>query len=332
MIVADRTSYLPVVDNMGSWSRIFTETRLWQTVVSDICRSTGLADGRQIDSAFPGTCAVFIVDWAIVVKVFPPFLSGDCRSELEVYRILAAQLEPYVPELLAHGVFLDRVDWSYLVLSFKPGLAIREVRPYLLPANSQSIALELGWIIETLHELPLTESDVFDDRPEAWRAFVRERLEQSLIELNGVLSAPLLRETAEFLQHTLLLEQPDSFRPCLLNGDLTEDHLLLVEQFGEWRISAVIDWADALAGAVEYEWVAMWFGLCAQDLVMFRAILRSYDPAIRLDYYFRERMMAYTLIHRFGPQIIDHVLTQSGAPIVSSFAELQAWLWPPMVD
>lgn len=331
-MTADRTSYLPIIDNLGSWSRIFTDLQLWRPVVLEICRSTGLAHGFRIDSTFPGTCAVFVVDRTIVIKIFPPFLADDYRRAVEVYRLLGDHLEPYTPELLAHGTYRDQVDWHYQVLSFEPGQAIRDVRDRLRPATYQAIASDLGWIIGTLHDLPLTDSAVFDFRPEAWQAFVQERSVQCLTELKEALPAPVLIEAARFLEERSLLEQPVTFQPSLLNGDLTEDHLLLVEQLGEWRISAVIDWADALVGAVEYEWVALWFGLCAQDSMLFRAILRSYDPTIRLDFQFRQRMLAYTFIHRFGPQIIDQLLQKSGAPTVNSLVELQAWLWPPMLD
>jgi hygromycin-B 7''-O-kinase len=330
--MADRTSNLPIINNLGSWNRIFTDRRLWQPVVLDICRRTGLAEGQRIDSTFPGTCAVFVVDKTVVIKVFPPFLTDDYRRAVEVYRLIGDSLDPYTAKLLAHGTYRDQVDWSYQILSFMPGQAIREVRHRIRPFTQQAIAHDLGWIISTLHELPLTEPTMFDLRPEAWHAFIQERLEQCLVELDDILPAHMVAEAGQFLGQTWLLEQPAGFQPRLLNGDLTEDHLLLIEQLGEWRISAVIDWADALVGAVEYEWVALWFGLCAQDSVFFRAILRSYDPTIRLDFQFRQRMLAHTFIHRFGPQIIDFVLKQPGAPTINSLVELQAWLWPPMLD
>jgi hypothetical protein len=65
---------------------------------------------------------------------------------------------------------------------------------------------------------------------------------------------------------------------------------------------------------------------------MFRDVLTAYEPEIRLENAFSRRMMAYTLIHRFGPEIIGHMLRKQGAPAVRSLVELQTWLWPPMMS
>ena len=100
---------------------------------------------------------------------------------------------------------------------------------------------------------------------------------------------------------------PPHFRPVLINADLTDDHLLLLYRFGTWRISALIDWADAEVGSPEYEWVAYWFILCRQNAAMFRETLRVYDPA----------------------EIIAHVLGRSGAQAGHTLHELLERLWPP---
>ena len=326
-----RTNYLPVADDWAKWGAMFANVALWQPVVRRICQENGVAAGETIESAYPGSSAVFIVDKQVVVKIFAPFLTQDFHRELETYQLIATRLDPYMPELLAHGIYQDRIDWYYLIMSFLPGQPIREVRDKIPPKDKIAIARELGWYIRRLHNTPLDNAQVIETKAADWYSFLGERRRRCLEELRDKTGLPLevLRQIAGLLTSDIFMP-PKNFRPCLLNGDFTEDHLLLEKRLGEWRISGLIDWADALAGAAEYEWVALWFGLCGQDVSMFQEILHAYDPQLRLDNRFRRRMMAYTSIHRFGPALIGELLHQPGAPAITSLVELQSWLWPPL--
>lgn len=291
----------------------------------------GLAERAGISTGYPGSTAVFLVDKQFVVKIFPPFLVQDYHLEKEVYDLIDTRLDPYLPELLAYGVYPDKIDWPYLVLSFLPGQAIREVREEISAENKQTIARELGWYIRRLHGTPLDRAEVMEVETADWIAFLVERRKRCLEELRDKTSLPMavLREIAYFL-NTDVLRPSGDFRPLLLNGDFTEDHLLLEKRLGEWRVTGLIDWADALAGAQEYEWVALWFGLCSQEASMFREVLKAYDPNLVLNNAFRHRMLAFTFIHRFGPHLLGELLGQPGAPTITTLAELQSWLWPPM--
>lgn len=325
-----RTSYLPIPDNWAAWGAIFANVSLWRPVVRSICQQTGVAKGELIESAYPGSSAVFIVDKQVVVKIFAPFLIQDFHRAVETYQLVGTRLDPYMPELLAHGVYPDKIDWHYVVMSFLSGQPIREVRDKLPPEDKTAIARELGWYIRRLHDTPLDNAQAIKAKAVDWYAFLGERRQRSLEELRDktTLPLPVLRQIATLLASDIFLP-PKDFRPSLLNGDFTEDHLLLEKRLGEWRISGLIDWADALAGATEYEWVALWFGLCSQDVSMFQELLHAYDPQLRLDNRFRQRMLAYTIVHRFGPSLMGELLAQPGAPVITSLSDLQSWLWPP---
>ena len=124
--------------------------------------------------------------------------------------------------------------------------------------------------------------------------------------------------------HTLV---DDAAPLILLNGDLTEDHILLQQNGGKWRISGLIDFGDALVGPREYEWVALWFGALDSDYGCLAAFMKSYDPSIKLDDAFFHRMMAFTFVHEFGMDIIAWILERMGSPQITSLQELQALLW-----
>lgn len=326
-----RTNYLSAPDNWAEWGAMFTDATLWEPVVKRICQGTGVSTAEHVGAGYPGSSAVFIVDEAVVVKIFAPFLTHDYFQELETYQLIDTRLDPYMPELLAYGTYPDKIDWYFLIMEFMPGQSIREVRVEIPEEENSAIAQELGLLIRRLHNTPLDAASYIKSTTADWFTFLKERRQRCLEELRDKTDIPLpvIRDVFYLLSSDVLKPAKD-FRPSLLNGDFTEDHLLLEKRLGQWRISGLIDWADSLVGAPEYEWVALWFGLCGQDVWMFRDIMKAYDPTMQLNLAFRKRMMAYTFVHRFGPTLIGEMLQQSGAPTITSLADLQSWLWPPL--
>jgi hygromycin-B 7''-O-kinase len=293
-------------------------------VVTRICQTTAVTPAHHVEAGFPGSCAVFVVDSQVVVKLYPPFLVQDFFREREVYGLLDGRL-PHLPRLLDHGIYHDQVDWPYLLLEFREGVAIREVFAEITPENRLQIARDLGEMLQVLHTTAVANVTTFDPRPAAWAKFLASRRANVIDELRQktYLSEAILTEIKQFIWAIDLAVK----RPILINADLTEDHLLLVKRDKQWHISALIDWADAEVGTAEYEWIALWFGLCQRDGDMFREIMRVYDPDLQLAEAFLDRVMAYTLLHRFGAGIIEHVLTQDGRPPIQSLPALQTQLW-----
>jgi hygromycin-B 7''-O-kinase len=321
---------LPIPQSWHEWGRMFTDAALWRPAVQQIYRASGLGVAGEVEAGYPGTCAVFIVDGRAVVKIYPPTLHRDFGREREAYRLLDGRLGRTLPAVLAEGIFQDQIEWPYLILEFRPGQAIREVWPAIPADNRLALAAELGELIRAVHNTPLVDTEHFDPRPVAWQVFVQERQAAALDELRQKAGLPekVLAEIGElFAQGEPAL--PAGFQPCLLNADVTEDHLLLVEQNGRWRLSALIDWADAEVGAPAYEWPALWFSACQQEAAVLRHFARAYDPTLILDEAFAREALLYTLLHRFGAEMVAMGWQRlRGDRPVSSLAELQRCLWP----
>ncbi len=317
-------TFLPAKVDWESWSGLFLDVARWRPVVEKVCKETAVLPLQfpfQIKAGFPGSCAVFIVNEAVVVKIYPPMAHQDFYREREVYEVLDGRF-PYLPHFLGDGRFPDQIEWPYLLLGFCEGEAIRDVFQTVSAPNKVEIGRELGEMLHQLHATPLSNLKHFDLSQADWQRFVKKRKVIALPELAELdqLSSTVLQEIEQFLNDVDLgLKRPLH----LINADLTEDHLLLKLVDGSWQISALIDWADAEVGAIEYEWVVLWFGLCQQDEPFFRAILQAYEATI--DEVFLHRALAYTLLHRFGAGIIEAVL---GDKRPSTFAELQEFLWP----
>jgi hypothetical protein len=306
-----------------------SDDAFWRPVAEAIAGQTGLPLPDLLEPGYPGSCPVFIADRAWVVKIFPPFLDADHGREVAAYRLLQGRLDPYLPHLIAAGTLAGRPDLAYLVLDYRAGAALREVAVRLGPADRLPMADVLGRLIRQAHETPLPDSGPLDPAPELWSAFVGERVDACLGQLaeKATIAPRVLLEAAELLRS--MVPELAADRPLVLvNGDLTEDHLLLREADGRWHVAARIDWGDCRIAPAAYEWVALWFGLCGRQPALFSAVLEAAYPERRPSRDFRQRMLAYTLIHPFGPPIIADLLEANPDAALGDLAALQEFLWP----
>lgn len=322
---------LPAVINWPEWEPLFTDAATWRPVVDRLwarepalAAQTGVRAPEEVVAGYPGTCAVFIVNNAVVVKFYPPMVATDWARERAVYRLLEDRLAE-APQLLAAGIFRDRLDWPYLVTTFRPGVAWREVGATVPAAQRLAIGRTVGERLRLVHETPLAHVDVWPRRDQ-WRSFVHERLVAAPAALRLRLPLPesLLAATERLLRRTDWFAAP----PRLLHADLTEDHVLVNRERESWCITGLIDWGDAEVGDPVYEWVALYFGFCRCDGALFRDVLRGYNPGMPLPS--PEQLLAFTLLHRFGPNIIADVLPAATCRHLRGLDDLAAALFPDL--
>lgn len=322
---------LPPVSEWADWGPIFTDAALWRPVVERVWAddpglpaATGILLPTRIEAGFPGTCAVFIVDNRAVIKFFPPMVARDFDRERTVYRLISG-LTSHLPRLLAQGKYHDRVDWPYLVISRLPGRAWREARALISREAQTAVLRELGRLVRGAHDTPLSADGTWPAH-DSWPAFVETRLPQAIVDLRAgaALPARVIQEIETALEASDWFAEP----PRLLNADLTEDHLLVGQRGGQWRMTGLIDWADAEVGDPLYEWVTLWFSICRRDGRLFRAFLAGYDPKLQADEIRLDRLLAFTVLHRFGTNMINEALSPAERRQVKSLHDLQRMLFP----
>lgn len=317
---------LPEIRTWAEWGRMFTDIELWTPAVREICRQESIQFER-IEAGLPGTNAVFILDRSRVLKVYAPFCHGDYDLECDLYPLLEQRALVPAPRLLARGVWQDRIDWPYIVMDYLPGRPIGEARDEIAPGNRVEIAAHLGQILRELHAVPLEQVRALDTSDEGWMQFVRSRMASIASELaeQTALSRQVIDGCAALLKSRV---KDESHGPlALLNGDVTADHVLVERRNGAWQISGLIDFADAVVGQVEYEWIALWFDALNREPASMRACMAHYAPGFEIDERFCERAMACTLLHEFGAEIIKTTLERLGHPALSSIQELERLLW-----
>ncbi len=305
---------------------MFTNVAQWTLAVREICRRHNLP-AQHVEAGYPGTNAVFVVDEAYVVKIYAPFCPEDFDLECELYALLSRDARVPVPSLIAQGVLEDQMRWPYIIIDFKPGAPIRDVRDHVPRRNLLRIIADMGEMVRHLHNVPLAQLTSLDHTQAGWRAFVQRRAAEvaEAGQWEGILPLSIVAEIPGFLASEL--DGGDNVPLVLMNGDLTEDHILLRQDNGKWRISGLIDFGDALVGPREYEWIALWFSGLDRDYECLTTFMDSYDPHIKLDDHFFTRAMAFTFLHEFAVDIMALTMKALGHPPITSLQELQALVW-----
>jgi hygromycin-B 7''-O-kinase len=360
-VIRDWSEWADVFTDAALWRPAIE--RLWLAEPVLAARS-GVGRIETVRAGFPGTCAVFILNETAVIKLFPPLVAGDFERERAVYRLPAGRV-PEMPRLLADGVLRDRSDWPYLITTFMPGVAWREARATMPAAARLAVARALGERMAHVHTTPIPSGGGWP-LPDAWPRFVADRLAAAPDEWRTRAALPerVIAEAEALLRGVDWFDRP----PRLLHADLTEDHALVTEQAGEWALSGLIDWADAEVGDPTYEWVVLYFGFCGGDAALFRAFLSGYDLALgpfqsqqngtrrtrrtrrdaavgrgeTIRFSLRPSasslralrvpcvpdLLAYTLLHRFGANIIAGALPDEFRRNLSGLDELAGRLFP----
>ena len=128
---------------------------------------------------------------------------------------------------------------------------------------------------------------------------------------NNSLPPHLLKQIPQYLADAMPLFLPD-FSPCILHADITADHELLSLVDGQWKITGLIDFGDVEVGHIGYEFIATHLDAFDCDANIMRAFLRAYGMVGGMDERFNQRMMAYSLLHRYAD--FKSLLAKFGEP------------------
>jgi hygromycin-B 7''-O-kinase len=227
-----------------------------------------------------------------LVKLFPPLWAGEQGVERAALQHVAGRLSVATPVVVAEG---ELEGWSYLVLTRVPGAPLEDVWERLAPEARARAARRAGEIVAEHHALELPGAGV---PAPPWPAFVAERAEQARARLAA---SPRTRAWAEALPGFLgpLLPELGSAPTVFLNADVTEEHLLLARD-GSGEVIGLVDLADAMVGAREYDLVsfAVFLGprspLLGEFLAGAGVAASERGPALGL------RLAAWALLHRYA--------------------------------
>ena len=155
---------MKLIDSWEEWGTVFSRLDFWQDEIRLICESNGI-EPRSLESTFPGTHAVFLVNDDIVLKIFCPVRYNSYEKELQLHqRTLKGNL--LFPQIRFHGKSPSGYDFiAFTRLNGRPvrkvGIseaAVRELAHTI--ADLQTKTLEEG---QCLVHYDLTEDHVLLD-------------------------------------------------------------------------------------------------------------------------------------------------------------------------
>lgn len=270
---------LPPIRSEQDYRRVYADESIWLPAMRALCQRHGL-DPDRLQRMGLGTHVAFRSGDRII-KLFAGPWAEDYTSESACLKHITGLP---VPELMAEG---ELEDWPYIVMGAVPGTPAVEVWEELALEDKRGVVAELGRIMATLHALPplpglggdwnvflqerLQNAEEHHDAPPPWRAWINRRL--------------------------------DGFAPTprahvLLSADITEDHLLLSEENGRWRVSGFIDFGDARMGHPFYEFIAPLAFYTVGTPELSRLLVESYGLDFSAD--LAEELTTWCLLHEFG--------------------------------
>jgi len=315
---------LPQVKTLDGYRQIYRDEAVWLPAMRVICERHGL-DATQLEFAPPGSHVVFRVGPELYIKLFAPFWRRDYLPERLVLGRLSGQSDWPVPRLVAEG---EIDDWSYLILTAVEGVPINEVWDSMELSDREQIAGRCGEFMAWLHSTPIEGLEAI---AADWPAFVESQIQSCANGLRQLdLDNRLIDSTLHFLDDSPSLFEVDS-QPVLLSADVTDEHILVSKRGERWELTGYIDFGDAMLGHPYYEFVAPGCCITHSSPRLRRAMLLGYGfSEDQLDEQLSERLMAYTLVHRFID--IPYLLSLFEAQPITSLHDLQKALWSFSVE
>jgi hygromycin-B 7''-O-kinase len=225
--------------------RRFHEPTFGLGLAQVVCARHGLAEPltRQIE----GSSLAFRIGDGRWLKITPPFFAGSFETELEVARGVEGQLRFPVPTILEAGE-LD--GWKYIISASVPGVQLQHVISDLTEADLEAVAVDLGRFMASLHGIHIPG---FKGNLQPWGTHlarcIRDAEQIHLSRRNGPDTARQIAELLADQQHRLVRLGP----PVLVHGDLTPEHVMVDHVSGRWRVSGILDLADAMLAPAELD-------------------------------------------------------------------------------
>jgi len=293
--------FLPPVISRADYDLLRTRADVWFQVMHIICQRHGLVreDLRRFgDGTDPadGSCVAFAAGKHHVIKLFPPYQKRLYEAELVVAEHVFGKLSIATPEIYARGT-VD--EWPYLVMSRLQGTYLSDIWDRLDQVDQLRLVTELAEVLAQLHALPTNNLPYLDAD---WKKFVEGRV-NGCVQRHREQGVPehWLQQIPGFLAHASPL-YPFEFPPAIISGDIHQYHLLAMSEHGQWRLTGLFDFDDALLGFCEYDLAAAGLFLMAGRSMLLRPFLLTYGYASSdLDEHLSHRLLAYTLLHRYRP-------------------------------
>jgi hygromycin-B 7''-O-kinase len=293
---------LPSIRTHEEFARSPRDEATYRPAVEAICRRHGLP--AEALRKYPGgSTIVFAVGTTHVVKLFEPLFAENAETEGAVLAHVSGRLSIPTPGVHAVG---DMEGWRYVVMDQLRGDSLADAWSEVAPDDRPPLFRRLGEAIAGLHALAAPPTLPGPD----WSTFVHGQAERCVERQRAHgLAEGWLRQIPAFLAAQDLAAVAAA-EQVLLHTELMQEHVLVERGPEGWVPTGLFDFEPARAGAREYEFGAVSQFLGAGEPGLLRSFLLGYGYGeARLTPALQERMMLYTLLHRYSnlPWFMDRL-------------------------
>lgn len=300
--------------NKNIYAEHFKDSDFGVQLASKVARDNGYLD-KPVRKP-EGSSLVFSLGSDYFLKLTPPFLEDSLEAEISAIKIIGNQLSFPIPQIATLGKI---ENWEYVITHAVPGLQAKDVFREMTPENKKTFASDIGRIIKAFNGI---DSSGFERRFGSWEFYLSNQLKnQRAIHLSRGNSDDWTDKICCFVER--YSADLRSLSPAkLIHADLNHEHLMLKKIGAEWRISGVIDLADAMNAPIEMEFVLPIICFFKGQPEHQQLILTAggFNPPFKLNEY-SNVMMALALQNRFIAfhEWFDHEI-EKGAESVEDVA------------
>jgi hygromycin-B 7''-O-kinase len=293
----------------------------WLPVAIDIARSHSLSCADPY--VFPmGTNLVIALNQRHILKIYPPPLRHQFESERAALAHLHGRLSIAVPQIVVEG---ERSRWPYLVMTRMSGVNGKEAWPRLPEDQRESVLAQVGEIIAEVQRIPVGALSRLQPQ---WEQFIPKQIKEcrATHERQG-LPLKYLDGLDHFLRDAATLV-PANAAPVILTGEYNPENIFLEDHSGHWRLAALIDFGDVMAGWGEYDLLGPSTFAAGGMPGRVRSLLKGYGYSVAsADPALPRRLMTLLLLHRFS-NLAGQIRIEGWQQKTADLYELERLLWP----
>lgn len=284
---------LPIVTRRDDYIPFQRDIATWLPAVRAISYKHKLPVGQAVRLG-NGTNIIFAVSDEYIIKLYPPYWQREFRADHTVAEFIYDKLPIATPFIYAYD---ELEGWPYMVMSRLRGTYLTDIWQTMERENQRSIIVNLARVLAGLHALPLNG---FTGLEHDWLLFIENRMQNCQLHhrAKGV-GERWLEQIPDYLAYASPLYPPD-YTPQLLSTDIHEYHLLVEPGQDGWQLCGLFDFDDARIGFREYDFSSVGLFMMRGRPDLLRLFLQAYGyTGEQLDKRLTQRLMAYTLLHRY---------------------------------
>ncbi|MNK51260.1 Phosphotransferase enzyme family protein [compost metagenome] len=196
-----------------------------------------------------GSSLVFTMGQDYFFKITPPFFQDSIEAEIAATQAIGDQLPFSIPKILKTGTLKD---WKFVITEAVPGLQAKDIFKTFTTDDKMQFAGEVGSVIGAINKLEIKD---FARSFGPWDDYLSYRLKNCRELHSDKGNSPEWTEKiGQFIdEHADALKKLKASK--LIHADLNHEHLMLQKIKDQWKISGVLDFADAMDAPVELEFV-----------------------------------------------------------------------------